>query len=211
MNPMEVELAKKSLDMVMDFARRIGGEAADEVGIHLGNKFRAWRIINACNIFEKTKRKLTQAGLPPNALPPRLFLPFMDASSAEDDESLQEMWAALLATAMLSPDAVPPSFIETLKQMTPDEARYIDKIYGGRTNSNNPHRVAVDEQLPFGIFTEKAGAPKNVSVETYERLGIIRREYGLTKEGKETEVGSLLRFTKYGKAFLEACRGPQKI
>lgn len=75
----------------MDFARRIGGPAADEVGIVLGNNLRAWRIINACNIFEKTKRKLDEAGLHPNALPPRLFLFFMDAASVELDESLQEM------------------------------------------------------------------------------------------------------------------------
>lgn len=111
---MEVELAKKSLDVIMGFARRISGPAADEVGIILGNNLRAWPITNAYNIFEKTKRKLAGAGLTPNAIPPRLFLPFMDAASVEDDESLQEMWAAFLATAMQFPDAVPPSFIETL-------------------------------------------------------------------------------------------------
>lgn len=204
MEPVEVELAKKSLETIMDFVRRIGGQAADEVGIILGNNLRAWRIANACNIFEKTKRKLAEAGLPPKALPPRLFLPFMDAASVESDESLQEMWAALLVTAMLSPDAVPPSFVEALKQMTPDEARYIDKIYRDRTNPNNPHRVPIDTQLLLGR------RPKNVFVETYERLGIVRREYGMTEERGEPEVGSLLRFTEYGKNFLEACRGPRK-
>jgi hypothetical protein len=209
MDPVEAELAKKSLDIIMDFARRIGGPAADEVGIHLGDRFRAWRIVNAYNIFEKTKRKLEEAGLPPNTLPPRLFLPFMEAASAEDEPSLQDMWAALLATAMLSPDEVPQSFIETLKQLTPEEARYIDKIYGHRTDPNNPHRLPIDTQLD-GLFTERGGAPKTVSAETYERLGIISREWGLTKEGGETVVGSFLRFTKYGKAFLEACRGPEK-
>jgi hypothetical protein len=139
-----------------------------------------------------------------------LLFPIVEASSIEDDETLQEMWAGLLATASQKTDSVSPSFAETLKQLTPDEARYIDKIYGNRTNPNNPHRLPVGSQLQFGLFTERAGAPKSVSVETYERLGIIGREYGLTRDGGESEVGSLLRFTKYGKAFLEACRGPEK-
>jgi hypothetical protein len=144
---------------------------------------------------------LAEAGLPPNALPPRLFLPFIDAASAEDDDSLQEMWAALLVTAMLSPSAVPPSFVETLKQMTPGEARYIDKIYDERTNPNIAHRLPINFQLSLG---------NNLYVETYERLGIVRREYGMSDDGGKPEVGSLIRFTKYGTAFLEACRGPQK-
>jgi hypothetical protein len=209
MDPIEIESAKKSLDTIMDFVRRIGGPAADEFGIFLGNNFRAWRLTNAYKIFEKTKRKLAEAGLPPNALPPRLFLPLMDAASVEDDESLQEMWASLLTTAMLSPDAVPPSFVETLKQMTPEEAVCIDKVYGDRTNPNNPHRMPLNTQLGVGMFRDSAGTLRSVFIETYERLGIICREYGLTREGGKTEVGSLLRFTKYGRAFLEACHGPQ--
>ena len=41
MKPMEeAALAKKSLDVIMDFARRIGGPAADEVGLFFGNNLR---------------------------------------------------------------------------------------------------------------------------------------------------------------------------
>ncbi len=211
MTPIEVEVAKKSLDLIMDFASRVGGPAADEFGLFLGDKVRAWRIANAVNLYTRTKRILEEAGLPANAVPPRLFLPLIEAASIEDNESLQEMWAGLLAAATQSPDTVSPSFVETLKQMTPNEARYIDKIYCDRTNRKNSYRMPLDSQFPPGIFTEKAGAPKGLSSETYERLGIIRREYGMTQEGGEPEVGSILRFTKYGTAFLWACHGPRKM
>lgn len=208
MNPLEVELAKKSLDLIMDFARKVGGQAADELGVDFGNRVRAWRIANAVNLYTRTRRILEEAGLPANAVPPRLFLPLVEAASVEDSESLQEMRAGLLATATQAPDEVPPSFVETLKQMTPDEAKYIDKIYCDRMNPKNPYRTPLDSQFPPGIFTERAGAPKGLSSEAYEGLGIVRREYGITQEGGEPEVGSILRFTKYGTAFLNACHGP---
>lgn len=52
----------------------------------------------------------------------------MDASSIEDDETLQEMWAGLLATASQQTNTISPSFIETLKQLTPDDARHLEVI-----------------------------------------------------------------------------------
>lgn len=211
MNPLEVELAKKSLDLIMDFARKVGGQAADELGVDFGNRVRAWRIANAVNLYTRTRRILEEAGLPANAVPPRLFLPLVEAASVEDNESLQEMWAGLLATATQAPDEVPPSFVETLKQMTPNEARFIDKVYCDRMNPKNPYRMPLDSQFAPGQFTERAGAPKGVSSEAYERLGIIRRDYAMTQDGGEAEVGSLLPFTKYGIAFLRACHGPRKM
>ena len=211
MNPIEVEVAKKSLDLVMDFARKVGGQAADELGVDFGNRIRAWRIANAVSLYTRTRRKLEEAGLPANAVPPRLFLPLIEAASVEDNESLQEMWAGLLAAASESPDTVSPAFVETLKLMTPNEAKYIDKIYCDRTNPKNPYQMPPGSQLPPGVFTEGAGAPKGLSSETYERLGIIRREYGMTQEGGEPEVGSILRFTKYGTEFLRTCHGPREM
>jgi len=76
--------------------------------------------------LRKTERILREAGLPANAVPTRLLFPIVDASSIEDDETLQEMWAGLLATASQQTDSVSPSFIETLKQLTPDDARHLE-------------------------------------------------------------------------------------
>lgn len=53
----------------------------------------------------------------------------MEASSIEDNEALQDMWAGLLATASQDTDAVSPSFVETLKQLTPAEARYLQRLH----------------------------------------------------------------------------------
>ena len=192
----------ETINKAADLVHRLTGPVCDDIGAMISDSMKPYRAKNLVNTLRKTERILQEAGLPANAVPTRLLFPIVEASSIEDDETLQEMWAGLLATASQETDSASPSFAETLKQMTPDEARCIDEIYGNRTDPNKPH-LALDEQLGFGNFRDKA------FVETYERLGIIRREYGLTMEGGETEVGSLLRFTKYGVAFLAACRGPR--
>ena len=194
-----IETISKATDLV----HRLTGPVCDDIGAMISDSMKPYRAKNLVNTLQKTEQILREAGLPANAVPTRLLFPIVEASSIEDDGTLQEMWAGLLATASQEIGSMSPSFAETLKQMTPDEARYIDRIYGERTGPNSPHFVLA-EQLWFG------GIPENVLVETYERLGIIRREYGMTKENGEAEVGSLLRFTKYGVAFLAACRGPRK-
>lgn len=191
-------VAEKAADLFHKFA----APAAEEIGGIIGDKMKLYRLKNWISTAQKAVNLLREAGVAPKAVPPKLLLPIIESCSVEEDRTLQEMWAGLLATASQETDSVSPSFAETLKQMTPGEAKCIDEIYGNRTNPNKPH-LALGEQLGLGNFRDKA------SVETYERLGIIRREYGLTREGGETEVGSLLRFTKYGVAFLAACRGPR--
>jgi len=59
----------------------------------------------------------------------RLLLPIMEASSVEVNETLQDMWAGLLATASQDTDPVSASFAETLKQLTPDAARHLQRMY----------------------------------------------------------------------------------
>jgi Abortive infection alpha len=192
----------ETVNKAADLVHRLAGPVCDDIGAMISNSVKPYRAKNLVNTLRKTERILREAGLPANAVPTRLLFPIVEACSVEDNETLQDMWAGLLATASQETDSVSPSFAETLKQMTPDEARYIDKIYCDRTNPNNPHRMPIDTQLRFGharSFTE-----------TFERLGIIRREYGMTEEHGKPEVGSLLRFTEYGNALLKACRGPRK-
>lgn len=199
----------ETINKAADLVHRLTGPVCDDIGAMISDSMKPYRAKNLVNTLRKTERILREAGLPANAVPTRLLFPIVEASSIEDDETLQEMWAGLLATASQETDSVSPSFAETLKQMTPNEARCIDEIYGNRTDPNTPH-LALDEQVGLGNFRDRAGALNILFVDTYERLGIIRREYGLTRERGETEVGSLLRFTKYGVAFLAACRGPRK-
>jgi hypothetical protein len=175
-------------------------------------------------IVQKTERLLLDSGLPANAVPPRLFLPIMEASSIEDNETLQEMWAGLLATASHETDSVSPSFIETLKQLTPDEARHLEVMCQESLKFFKKERIADAMELVLWAFgVRNYGRPKEFDVppgvypDSYERLGLIRSNYKVQSwsEGILTKVSPELdgwyEFTEYAVRFLDACHGPMPM
>jgi Abortive infection alpha len=216
-----------------DLLKKLAGPAFEELGAVLADNVRVYRVKNLLKTTEKTKRILQDAGLHPNPIPSRLLLPILDTCSVEDNDDLQERWAGLLASASQEADSLSPSFIETLKQLTPNEAKHYDhifvevsKLYKGIPTSGDP--------VPPQAFTKAWGAPKGVR-ETYERLGLIRRDYNVKVESgswrinfdpkdfentvsdiesalddMEAEVEYQYFFTVYAMRFLRACRGPQR-
>jgi hypothetical protein len=130
------------------------------------------------------------------------------------------MWAGLLATASQRADSVSPSFAETLKQLTPDEARHLEHVVGKTIELYKKPRLTPETQVTPYAFTERWEAPPGVSSDTFERLGLIRRDYDVdlrwpksesveeALDKLKTEVGYTFVFTKYAVRFLEACHGP---
>ena len=208
-------------DKIADLVQRLAGPMCDEVGAILGDKARVYRVKNIVSTMQKTERILHDAGLPANAVPPRLLLPIVENCSVEADDSLQELWAGLLATASQRTDAVSPAFVETLKQLTPAEAQHLERIHSGETTPQM--YTAVGQHKSFG--------------EGFERLGFLRRDFEVTLTGGrmphireprsiddimreaqsaveraidslETEIGYRYLLTAYAKQFLDACHGP---
>ena len=193
-----------------DIINKLAGPLAEEVGMMLGDKVKYYRAKNWIKTVQKTERLLQDAGLHPKAVPPRLFLPIADASSLEDNETLQDMWAGLLATASQDTDAISPSFVETLKQLTPDEARALRQMHANDLRDPPPRYP--ESSLTWGL-------PESMSLDTHERLGLIRREYELTQLGPEDrqnldriayrELDYEYELTDYALNFLRACQGPR--
>src|SRR5690348_1104433 len=123
MNEASEIIKSGAAEKIADLVNKLAGPLAEEAGLMLGDKVRVHRVKNWIATTQKTERLLREAGVSPRAVPPRLFLPIMEACSVEDNETLQDMWAGLLASASRKPDDVSPSFVETLKQLVPHEAR----------------------------------------------------------------------------------------
>jgi hypothetical protein len=72
-----------------------------------------------------------EAGFTPQPVPPKILFPLLEGASFEDNEDLHTMWAALLANAAdPNTEALPqPAFSDILKQLTPDQAKFLDIIY----------------------------------------------------------------------------------
>ena len=208
-------------DKVADLLHRLAGPMFDEFGAILADKVRVYRAKNLVSTVRKTERILREAGLSANAVPTRLLLPIMEASSVENTETLQEMWAGLLATASQQTDSVSPSFIETLKQLTPDEARHLELICQETLKFLAKERLTAETELVLWAFgarryigPKEFDIPPGVYPDTYERLGLLRRAYKVDSSFDaggakvSSEVDYWYEFTEYAIRFLDACHGP---
>jgi len=105
------------------------GPLATEVGTGLGYVGTVLRMKLGLSMMQKASKMLSEAGIDPKPVAPKLFLPILEHASLEDDDYLQERWAALLANGVSPEDCVvSPSFPDILNQMSPREARLLDAI-----------------------------------------------------------------------------------
>ena len=225
-----------AFDKLADIVHKLAGPMADEVGLLIGDKVKVYRVRNWVHVFQKVKKILDKAKIPAGAVPPRILLPILDASSVENDETLQDLWAGLLASASEQSDSLSPSFVETLKQLTPAQAQTLNKWFDfaerrhGNLGPINSLTLSTDGPEPHSTT-------EILTTETFERLGLIRREYDLQErenpffgtfllgpgysepmfgnlgtrgKGKLPELTYEFKFTEYGIQFMKACRGPVK-
>jgi hypothetical protein len=192
-----------AVEKIADLVNKLAGPLADEVGMMLGDKVKVYRVKNWIKTVEKTERLLREAKLPVNAVPPRLFLPIMEASSIEDNETLQDMWAGLLASASQDTDTVSPSFVETLKQLTPREAKYLQRLHDDalekkRKMFTDDKWKEIEKRHPelssrrksvahwpvpnYAFPLVQSKSEKQTSSDTYERLGLIQRMYDVNNK-----------------------------
>jgi hypothetical protein len=215
----------KTFENVSDLLRELAGPLFKEVGLTLGDKAREYRIKNAITILARVKQMLSAGGVSPNTIPARLFLPMFESASLEDDDILQEKWAALIANTSLSTSQVRPAFIETLKELTPEGATLLDRIYDCFRYPPAPtfpgQKLETLEELEAVIFGKDHY--RHLSDEQKEyliilnddltRLGIFSREQRNIITVNDAPGSSLPIFdfylTPFGYAFIAACRAPK--
>src|ERR1700722_8202066 len=104
--------------------KRMLGPAADELAEMWRDQVRLYRYERQLKCVEKAEKMAKDAGFTPQAVPPKILFPLLEGASLEENESLHDMWAALLANASSAQlrERVRPAYISILKQMSPDEA-----------------------------------------------------------------------------------------
>jgi hypothetical protein len=204
------KVAEKVLEPAADLIKRIGGPVADEIGEYLAASVRPYTVVRQVEAVAKAQQMLNDRGLSTHSVPPRLLLPILEGASIEDEEDLHTKWSALLANAASS-DKVHPSYVEILKQLTPDDARLLDKLYE-YTNARGKW---------LNDFLEEEGVEDGIPFQNLVRLGLIESTYDV--DGMEVSVrpghtpyvsGEMDQnrwLTDFAIAFTEACRAPNTI
>jgi hypothetical protein len=134
-----------------DLVQQFLGPLATEVGTGLGYVGAVLRIKLGLAMMKRASRMLSDAGIDPKRVAPKLFLPILEHASLEEDDYLQERWAALLANAADPSGAVPVSaaFPRILKDLCSEEVRILDKLYERVAQNDWPKSIA--HLLPANI------------------------------------------------------------
>lgn len=155
---------------------------------------------------------LRQLGLesPTRPVPMKLAIPLIQAASLEEDNDLQDLWAALLANAAnaSSPIEIQRSYVSILEQLTPLETKILDRIYSLPFDQSQ-HDGVITEHLPESARTAEEGDTRTdnpseavcIALSNLQRLGCLRM--GITMGNGE--VPAWVNPTMLGRAFVRAC------
>lgn len=131
------EIAKtagKAVDLLRDagpFIDRMFGPLVENgIGI-VSDQIRYLRLVLFFNLKDKTEARLAMRGVEVSRpVPPKFALPLIEAATLEEDETLHNRWANLLANAMdpKFDEELHPAFISILKEMSSLDALLLEKI-----------------------------------------------------------------------------------
>jgi hypothetical protein len=113
-----------------DFIAAVSGHPGESLGTILGNITNR-RAKNVETIAAKSHFTLLNLGLEATEIPLPVLYPALEAASLQEDSSMQDAWANLLANAA-DPRAlnqVPPSFPAILKELGPRDVKFLDAIF----------------------------------------------------------------------------------
>jgi hypothetical protein len=191
------ELVKHGTELVAalkltEIAKAILGPATNEVAERIRDEVRLYRFGRQLSCIKKAEKMAQDAGFTPKAVPIKLLFPLLEGASLEEDESLQDMWSALLANASSenAVNLVRPSFPEILKIMTPDVAKLLnftfdvawEKAHPTPRPSRNYPGDSLEPDKPPSLIQE-------LNTITLINLGTYRKLYERFEDANKNMLG----------------------
>ena len=88
---------EKGIDLAKDFLDKLIMPSVEETGLLLRDKVTLWRFNNQVKILNKSKAICEKHKISPKMISLKLLCPLLDYAGLEENETLQEKWAILLA------------------------------------------------------------------------------------------------------------------
>ncbi|MGD0539952.1 MAG: Abi-alpha family protein [Tepidisphaeraceae bacterium] len=202
-------------DKVGCFVSRVVGPASGEIGGILEDWARYYRYKNLLAIGDKVtalhaRRRIEGKTVP---IPLRSGIPMLEAASLEEDVTLQDLWARLIANSTDPNFEQPlhPSYVEIIKQMCPDEATILNgfrevknyPILFSYQSSQDPSRSLIfyseAEATYEGVYAEYSTWCKTLPLKRHDgarafldnlqRLQIVELGFDLSQGGSGYSFG----------------------
>lgn len=217
-----VQEVAKAAGQAIDAAREAGGFIARfvsgplEQGIGIfEDRLKYMRWERQVRYMQRAQEFLRLAGLssPTRPVPLKLAIPLIQGATLEEDDNLQDRWAALLVNAANAnfKGEVRRSYVTILEQLTPLDAQVLDMLltlpfeqsqHDGIVTAELPAHVRVtgEKEQEFSLPPDEVV----LSLSNLARLGCIRPT--MTWGGGESY--GRVNPSIAGKAFADACRAP---
>jgi hypothetical protein len=124
-----VEAALRPLNTLIE---KLVGPAAEELGFTWQDSIKVFRFGRRLRLMQRVNDLCEAAGIDPKRVPLKLLLPIVENASVEEDDSLQDIWANLLANAAdghTNASEVLPSFSAILSALTARDVKFLDALY----------------------------------------------------------------------------------
>ena len=114
-----------------DLLVRLLGGACDEIGKGLTAGVAGWSLKRQIRFWQEAARMISDAGFDSRSVSPKLLITIVQNASIEDDDEMQDCWAALLANAADPRQKQDKRFIHIsiLKELSAIEARFLSTLY----------------------------------------------------------------------------------
>lgn len=141
------------------------------------------------------------------AVPGRILFPLLDGASNEELPELQKMWATLMATASVEPDAIMPAFPKILSELSALEARCLAFV---QEDMEKQHAtMAPKHYTPISVedLSMRFGVDPNYVVlgfANFIRLGLVTAD--IQPPTTDLHIRQIrMMMTPFGTAFIRAC------
>jgi hypothetical protein len=211
MNEDLVQAAKAAAELepaIEAFAEATGAlEPPREVNGWIAAMIRYRRVPHEAKLLMRAAEKIKASGLPAHAVSDKTLRAILEDGPLEDDKSMQERWANLLANAAtVAGDDLRVAYPRILGDLEPDEARLLEKLFDEDGPPPNFKMYAYDDTSDL---VDEAG------LDNLERLGLVKRNWSTGTTVSELANGEIklkaVQLTELGSAFVVACRSPESV
>jgi hypothetical protein len=193
------------------FVTKILGPAADEIG-EIGRDYvKGLRTRNVGRTLTDAATLLDATGREAQAVPLKVLDPLLNAASMEEEATLAEKWAALLANAADPAQQAPvqPAFVEVLRQLTATDAQVVSRLYQAAEHSSGTEKMHT--VFPAGMMSglKLTQDQMRLSMDNLIRLQLCKpvATYG-GYSTESFEMPSAVLMTTFGLRFIQSCTPP---
>lgn len=208
----EADLVKAGIDAVLrpftDLIMKIAGPAAEELGLTLQDHLKVFRLKRRVRLLERVKEILEKSGREPGRVPLKLLQPIVENASIEEDDTLQDRWAALLANTASGVSMIHPAFIEVLKQLSGLDVFVLDVLWQLKNEGNRrPDKYILGKSIEIADGRRRFGLDGTDLIDEVEKFGVFGNLIRLGVMDFDYDEGGKRHYviTQFGHIFIYAC------